>query len=524
MSITISTNPDKIQPVYNQLVYQFSSTAQTAYYKYRYVVDVYVDDVKEARLKITPQFSGYARTDVSNIVENYLTSRPINKGCTGTTETPIVKAEWGALEDDIHKVYIRVGEEYSTTPEGDVLLFEPIQVSDTSYFYNGVKNWYEGKQFNMSDYYLSNYSLPTEFPANDHKFLTFAPRTQYIGDTEWYTLTGLNVRDITLLTGTTYDTYSQPVYSALFEFFDSSDSLISSGRTYNTEDNCGQYIDCTNVTGSTTNGDLHWFEYVGAGTKNLEQHGITLPTNWDYYRVSLEGVSGLCTTYSLTCDPLSESTCEWDYTTCEGSGTTQVVNPGFSALVCASDRPVQTQGTGSLEVNDNCTPNTGGGCHPTYRISEYFYFYKDPTCGPGSRRVMWLNSFGTYDYFTFKFRDNVGYDMNREVYQEASDYSRTNWETDKYYGWNNRNRVWNQNISKTGLLYSGRISKSYLAWMTDELLKSPSVYFVDDDGDMQPIVLTNTEVVEPNFQRNDGEYELILEYSGGYNEVRQNKE
>jgi len=591
MSITISTNPDTIQPVYNQLVYQFSSTAQTAYYKFRYVVDVYVDDVKEARLKITPQFSGYARTDVSNIVENYLTSRPINKGCTGTTETPIVKAEWGALEDDIHKVYIRVGEEYSTTPEGDVLLFEPIELSNVSYFYNGVKNWYEGKQFNMSDYYLSNYSLPTEFPANDHKYLTFAPRSQYIGDSEWYTLTGLNVRDVTLLTGTTYDTYSQPVYSALFEFFDSSDSLISSGRTYNIEDNCGQYIDCTNVTGSTTNGDNHWFEYVGAGTKNLEQHGITLPTNWDYYRVSLEGVSGLCTTYSLTCDPLSESQCQWSYTTCDGSGTTQTVNAGFSALVCASDRPVQTQGTGSLQVNADCTePYTqtdcttyevegdndpgvfvdftyeacsGGtvvyslegslvspqfcartgtvelgvnqtlvtysgcstiGCHPTYRISEYFYFYKDPTCGPGSRRVMWLNSFGTYDYFTFKFRDNVGYDMNREVFQEASDYSRTNWETDKYYGWNNRNRVWNQNISKTGLLYSGRIPKSYLAWMTDELLKSPSVYFIDDDGDMQPIVLTNTEVVEPNFQRNDGEYELILEYSGGYNEVRQNKE
>ena len=135
-----------------------------------------------------------------------------------------------------------------------------------------------------------------------------------------------------------------------------------------------------------------------------------------------------------------------------------------------------------------------------------------------------MNSFGTYDYFTFKYRDNVGYDMNREVFQQASDYSRTNWETDKYYGWNNTNKVWNQNISKTGLLYSGRISKSYLSWMTDELLKSPSVYFVDDDGDIQPIVLTNTEVIEPNFQRNDGEYELVLEYRGGYNEIRQNKE
>jgi hypothetical protein len=137
---------------------------------------------------------------------------------------------------------------------------------------------------------------------------------------------------------------------------------------------------------------------------------------------------------------------------------------------------------------------------------------------------MWLNSFGTWEYFTFKYRHNVGYDIQRESLQREPDNYSAGWDADKYYGWNNRNQVWKQNISKTGLLYSGRISKSYLTWLTDELLKSPSVYFVDGDGDIQPIVLTNTEVIEPNFQRNDGEYEMVLEYSGGYNETRQDNE
>ena len=103
------------------------------------------------------------------------------------------------------------------------------------------------------------------------------------------------------------------------------------------------------------------------------------------------------------------------------------------------------------------------------RISEYFYYYKDPTCGPGSQRVMWLNSLGTYDYFTFKGRDTVGYDMNRQSFESVADNVTTLWDTDKYYGWNNQRQVYNQNVTKSGILYSGRISKSYLSWVTEEL-------------------------------------------------------
>lgn len=522
--MTIDIQPTTIQPTYGNLVYQFSSTAQTTYYKYRYVVDVYINDIKETRLKITPQNNSWGQVDISTIVKNYVSSKPMNEGCTGTTQTPITQAEWGALNEDIQKVYIKVGEEYSTTPEGIITPIEPTTQSTDTYVYNGVKQWYDGKSFDFTDYYLSSYSLPTSFPSNTHKFLTYAPRVQYIQDGEYSTLAGFNMNQHGVLTGTTYDTYSQPVYSALFEFFDIGGTLLSSATTYNVLSACGQYFDCTNVTGNTINKDKHIFEYVGTGTKNIEDMGVTIPTDWSYYRVSFEGTSYTCNEWNL----VNNSEFDVDnitYTSCEdGLETVLNLGPGTQTQICAR---------GSFTIGGNTTKTllgdctTWGGeeqCFSTTRISEYFYYYKDPECGPGNKRVMFLNSFGTWDYFTFKYRDNVGYDIQRETYTQEPTLYQNGWDNGDYYGWNQKTGVFKQNISKTGLLYSGRISKSYLAWLSEELLKSPSVYIVDEDGDMQPIVLTNTEVIEPNFQRNDGEYELRLEYSGGYKETRQDKE
>ena len=522
--MTIDIQPNLIQPAYGNLVYQFSSTAQTAYYKYRYIVDVYVGGTQQTRLKITPQNSSWGQVDISPIIKNYLTSRPINEGCTGTTETPITQAEWGAVDTDVDNYYIMVGEEYSTTADGNVVVFEPSVQGDTRYVYNGVKNWNKGKSFDFTPFYLSNYSLPTAFPANTHKFLTDQPRVQYISDSDWATLTAFNMNQYGHLTGTTYDTYSQRVYSAVFEFFDLSGGTLYSQRVYNTLDNCGLFNDCQNITGNTSNWDSHMFEYLGTGTKNLTNHGITIPADWAYYRVFLEGTSYECSQWSIR-NESEEALLVVNYADCE-TNQLQTLNIGIGATetICAR---------GSFSIADYgvktllgwCDTWGGeGGCWSTQRISEYFYYYKDPECGPGNQRVMWLNSFGTWEYFTFKYRHNVGYDIQRESLQREPDNYSAGWDADKYYGWNNTNRVWKQNISKTGLLYSGRISKSYLVWLSEELLKSPSVYFIDTDGDIQPIVLTNTEVIEPNFQRNDGEYEMVLEYTGGYNETRQDNE
>jgi len=44
---------------------------------------------------------------------------------------------------------------------------------------------------------------------------------------------------------------------------------------------------------------------------------------------------------------------------------------------------------------------------------------------------------------------------------------------------------------------------------------------VDSEGDLYPIILTNTEVVVPNFQI-PTQVSLSIEYKGGFPEKRQN--
>lgn len=520
--ITILQEPDNIQPVYGNLVYRFQSTNQATTFKFRYIVDVFVGGVVVTRLKITPQLS-FGQVDIATIVRNYISSRPINKGCAISPEEPIVKSQWGALQEDIVAYYIEVGEEYATNADDPVEVYEPTVTTDENLAYNGVKNWYDGKQFDFSPYYLNNMNLPTSFPADDHKFLTHAPRVQYITDNDWHTLAGFNSNSGELYTGNTSTTVSQPVFAGVFEFFDIDGNFISSARTYNILTNCGAYDACDDVFTKTINVDLHYFEYFGTGTRNItDEHSLTLPTNWHYYRVYFEGTEFVCRDITFTNNDQFNDT-SIDVVLCDGTVSNEPIGPGGQFTICARGFGL-LPGSISVSYGDFCTSYTVENCFPTTRISEYFYFYKDPECGPGKKRVMFLNSMGTWDYFTFKYRDTVGYDMGRETLQREPDLYSQGWNADRYYGWNNTNRVYKQNVSKTGLLYSGRISKSYLTWLTDELLKSPSVYFVDDDGDIQPIVLTNTEVIEPNFQRNDGEYELRLEYTGGYNETRQDKE
>ncbi len=519
MATTIFTQPPVVQPVYNNLVYEFSATTQATKYKFRYVVDVYVEDTIIGTFKITPQ-ADYGRFDVAEVLRDYLTSRPINTGCQVTTESTITTAEWGSLKDDIHDYYIIVKTEYADQPTGIPSISGPTATGTTAYSYNGIREWFDGKSFDMSNYLLSNLTVPTAVPAPHHRFLTLAPRNQYITDDDWCTLTGLNTLK-PLYNGNTYDTYSQPVYSMTVEFYDNEDVFISSAETYNITGNCGNYPNSSSVTAQTANYLENQLQYAGTGPKNLEQQGITIPSNWQYYRVWFNGYQSVCRTVNFRNDTLGVIT--FTITNCSNVPVSVSLDSGTNETYCM--RGFVSPPSGVITTyTDYCTPDTENQYFDTERISEYFYYYKDPECGPSSQRVVFMNSFGTYDYFTFKGRDTVGYDMNRNSFERASELSNTRWSTDKYYGWNNERKVYQSSLTKTGILYSGRISKSYLAWLTDELLKSPSVYLMDSDGDLQPIVLTNTEVVEPNFQRNDGEYEINLEYVGGYNETIQIKQ
>jgi len=166
-------------------------------------------------------------------------------------------------------------------------------------------------------------------------------------------------------------------------------------------------------------------------------------------------------------------------------------------------------------------PSDPVDCQDTQRISEYFYFYLDENCSVGDQQVMWLNSLGTYDQYNFRAREDVGYDVNKQEFKQAPPLYSDGWNEYTYYGWNYENKVWNNTQSKTGILHTGYIPKSDADWLTEELLRSPRVYLIDPDGDLYPIILTNTEVIKPNLQI-PGQVDIVIEYKGGFPEVRQN--
>jgi hypothetical protein len=295
MSVTSITYPGRYSPAYGNIVYQVESTNQNTKYKFRYVFDVFIDSQKIARLKVTPQNPDWGQVDISRILQSYVDSHPINQGITNDVQ-PISKADWGWLDKDwlIYNVFI--GEEYATTPNGDPIIYnglgaqgDPVyDPAGDRYIANSIKEWNDGKSFDWSPFYLDTTNLPDQYNYNpdDHRFLTNAPRIQYVRESDWGTLAAFNFHFYP------ESIVSDPVYSAYFEFFDDGNELITTGRTYNLITNGGWRFNCS---GNTADQPLYpdfskkMISYVGTYPQNLfNNDNIGFPPLTKYYRVSLE--------------------------------------------------------------------------------------------------------------------------------------------------------------------------------------------------------------------------------------------
>jgi hypothetical protein len=295
MSITAIKTPGRYTAAYGNIVYQVESTNQNTKFKFRYVFDVFMNSQKIARIKVTPQNTNWGQVDITRIIQNYMESAPINMGSSLQNE-PISKAEWGWLNSDWLIYDVFVGEEYSTTETGEPILYNGIgsqgdpvfqpNGDDPRYVINAIKEWTD-KDYNLSPFYLKTTSLPGpyEYNSDRRRFLTNAPRIQYVKPTDWGTLSALNFHFFP------ESLVSDPVYSAYFEFFDDNDILLTTGRTYNLITNGGWRFDCS---GNTANQPLYpdfqnkMISYVGAYPQNLLINGVGLPPQAKYYRVSLE--------------------------------------------------------------------------------------------------------------------------------------------------------------------------------------------------------------------------------------------
>jgi len=355
--ISFLAQPNTIEPVYSNLVFQFLSTGATdsSKYKYRYVVDVYIQEGSDeqdgqiAQLKITPSSEGWGQVDISPILRNYTHSKPVNAGCSGNT-TPLHSSAWGYLDNNMIVYSIKVGEEYADTPDGTIFVYdgkgnvgEPDVRSNVGYAYNGVKEWFNGKQYDFSPYYLTG---DTIFSSGFCRFMTNSPRSRYIRIGDYQTLAALNYFDLTT------DLNTRQVYSALFTFYDSNDNVISTGRTYNVYDNCGVRPDCSYYDGfweTPSNWSEQQVVYLGVGTPNIIEHGINFPNNTQYYKVQLEGTLETptpptpepddfdgcsCHEYEYT-NPSLEFEVEIEYLDCLGNVGFITINPLSTGRWCA---------------------------------------------------------------------------------------------------------------------------------------------------------------------------------------------
>ena len=199
----------------------------------------------------------------------------------------------------------------------------------------------------------------------------------------------------------------------------------------------------------------------------------------------------------------------------------EVGGGGFIDLVNPYIFLTQAQGLSAFP----CPVYASGACFTTLtKISEPFFFYLDEVCSHGDRNIFFMNKMGAWDYYNFREREDTGYSVNKQEYQASPLLYSQGWDTTSYYGWASKRNVWSNNVVKAGVLYTAYLPQAESIWLSEELFQSPSVYMVGDNGVLEPIVITNTEVSVPNYQINSSLYQISIEYKSAYDTTRQQQE
>jgi hypothetical protein len=135
-----------------------------------------------------------------------------------------------------------------------------------------------------------------------------------------------------------------------------------------------------------------------------------------------------------------------------------------------------------------------------------------------------MGKYGTWEYYNFRAKEDVGYGVNKQEYQSAPKLYNQGWDSNSYYGWASKRNVWANNVVKSGVLYTAPMPQAESIWLSEELFSSPSVYLIGDNGVLEPILITNSEVVIPNYQINSNLYQVSIEYKSQYDTTRQSQE
>lgn len=403
--------PPKFSPVYTDGLF-FTVSADTNYFKFRYVYDLYADGVLIFQGKATPNPFGLGVIDVSRILKGYVANNPIASWNT----TPIYTHQTFPFSrpylDETINYQVFVGYEYADseisqttgfTGNGNVIgspavtegLFKTFQ---STMGVNGKSNL---QDFDIGQFVLSGTPTGTD-PTIDCLFLTNSPRNRNLDPSEYYTLgfTNYYLAD---------DILSEPYYVE-YKFYDDNGLLITATTIDNiTTNGGGPRVPCSYVYPATQfiypSGNTEYNTlYVGAGPMNLDP---ILPPNAVQYTVQLYGkftgtttpiaptpsptptpsstptispCSDTCQQYSVTNN--NAGACQFRYFDCVANRENTIFVPPFSSTLincsCAASMSYECQldilPSGDCPASQPCitcyelniTNNNVGRCSFTY--------------------------------------------------------------------------------------------------------------------------------------------------------------
>lgn len=310
------------QPLYRMLaageeiIFALKDTTIVASkFKVKFIAEVYVTGKnpgnflqieKIATLKVTPNNAGIGIFDFSRILESYVS--PDYLGGEGNilgsvqyyTSANTVSYEYqphpihqidyfsnarNAAKGFAMKFYI----EYADSITGTLTNTSNSAIlSDNFYIHNGVRQEDDiiGHERGTSNFGYSYAHDNLILNGTDGKFLTNSPSVQYIGEADYHTVAFFQEGGSAEGNGSTYGSLLQSYTSPAAT---KSPYKIKSQFYYNGS-TTGSQISITNHTnrgGHYYNGNYgkNKILYVGIGTGNFLGRGISLPTNWDYYKV-----------------------------------------------------------------------------------------------------------------------------------------------------------------------------------------------------------------------------------------------
>jgi len=483
MATTITQKPNKLAASYSPMVFVLSESSSGTYdgFKFRYIVQVFINDVEKAKLKFHKNASNDGIADVSKIVKTYLETETKNIGndpasYTGSIHEIGVSSageQFSRNSNQLCKVTIKAGYEVATSATAaptETLA----QDTDTIYAIPATTP-YTNTVTNVGGLDNNGTNKPLTFFENNltsedsYSLLTNAPTTQFVrgGNTSSDNKDLLTVcfkqganADGSLLNFGERISYIKVVY------YDSSGNAItgtSGTANYYTFTNSATEGGATAAEATTVNTSILYF---GCGTRNLEVQDFNTDArpsnhaNWAYYTISGEYASS-------SLDNLRVTKKYYFYR--------------YSSGAQVDDR------------HQSCT--------------KY-----------DNIRLAWRNRLGSWDYFNFRGKSIESLDIKKESMSSvAGTWDSTSF---NYNNWDRGASTLYTQAKKKLTINSDWLNEDEAVWL-EELFTSINVQIIDDDDVIYPVVINNKAYTKKT-SLNDKikiQYTIELEYA---NNVRTN--